>query len=200
MGRLYSFYCGPGEEFIDGIFTKIRSITKEHLITESTIEFDVSTYDSSYPPENVLRKNTATESTYWRSQGTTNDKEWFSINFKRNRIKLESVHLLTYDVDIVETYKFYGSNDNDEELIAVFPDSKPEQTTRVPVQLTFNITDWKTRNKIRIEKDGRRTLNNDKRFVIHDLELIGSFFVPLIACSGRVVFHHYYLYLYLFLS
>ena len=77
---------------------------------------------------------------------------------------------------------------------------KPNPTKDQPIELTFNVTDWKTRNKIFIETEGTRAGYGDHRFVIHDLELISSFFVPLLTCSGKIVFHHYYLYIYLILS
>ena len=194
MGKLYSFYCGPGKDFSDGIFTKIKSITNERLITQS-INFEVSTYDPEYPPENVLPK----EASYWRSNGTTNENERFEINFKMNKIKLESIHMITYDVDIVDTYRVYGSSNNNEELIAVFSMEKPSEPKEVQVKITFNVTDWTTRNKISIEIEGTRAGRNDRRFVIHELELIGSFFVPLLTCS-RSIYHHYYLYLILMFS
>ena len=66
MSSLYSFHAANNsEDFLDGIFAKIKSITNENIITEHSIRLSVSNEAEGNEKEHVL----GNEDAWWKGSG-----------------------------------------------------------------------------------------------------------------------------------
>ena len=172
MNSLYSFYSASNDEEFNGIFYKIQTITNKNPISDSIIHLSCSSYDEEYPLTNIY--NSGDE--YWRTLDNETIKPWISINFHSNLVKLESILFRTGNPDLFPNYTVYGKNRYEEEeyITTIIPQNVEEIDSSKPVN--FTIKSKYVYNSFRIEANGKRN-RDDYRFVIHQLELFGSFFI-----------------------
>ena len=188
---LYSFHAShDNNSFFEGIFSKIQSITNESIITESSIILRSSATDDDYPLSNILKDN----GKYWRTTETKVPNQYIEIDFKKNRVRLDYIHFYFCESDVRKEYALYGSiSSNNKEVFIknLTSSSKQSSNTSNVVRDCISVLDNRFWNKIKIVAKGQRGYG-EYRFVIHRLELTGSFIIykDLIQQSCRSKIYH----------
>ena len=186
VNKLHSFHMSNDDnDFFSGIFSMIKSITGENIITESSISLSSSKSSDDYPLTNIL-----IDEDYWRTESTTEDNQYIQIDFKKNRVRLDNIHLFFYQSDVREQYDLYGSvsyQNKEIKLETLHSDATPSENTGKKVYDNISVTNNQYWNKIKLVAKGPRG-SGDYRFAIHRLELCGSFaiFKDLIQQSYKV--------------
>ena len=172
MIRFYDFqtysqgFCG------NGIFQKLKGIYEIEDISSCIITLSASgSDDAKHPINNVL---SPTDGTYWISENEVNS--YLEVGFDHNKVRLSSIQIKTMHRDLFNTYIFYGINNRKEPIEIGKGNTKLEDRKDLhsPVEYDFPITNSNAWNKIRIQGDGMRVVNN-YHLVFHLLEFQGEF-------------------------
>ena len=186
VNKLHSFHMSNDDnDFFSGIFSMIKSITGENIITESSISLSSSKSSDDYPLTNIL-----IDEDYWRTESTTEDNQYIQIDFKKNRVRLDNIHLYFFESDVRKQYDLYGSvsyQNKEFKLETLNSDAHQSENMAIEVHDNIPVNNNQYWNKIKLVAKGLRGVG-DYRFVIHRLELCGSFaiFKDLIQRSYKL--------------
>lgn len=163
-------------EPLNGIFSYLKNESGVNdIVGKRIISLSGSSEDASenHPYCYALGINITTTYQYWRTISTSEENQYFVVDFLKSRVSLSDINIWVTQYDIFQSYKIYGSTGSSKfSLIGTYTTLENHTDFR---HVKMPIDKIGVYRAIKIVPQGKRN-SGDYRFVIHRLDFFGVFY------------------------